>query len=214
MARSPTPPRPKRGPLGGFLYWSLVLGVWAAIFVVGFLAVFARDLPDTSTLASVQRQPSISYLDRSGALVAVRGSQEAPPVELDQLPPYVPAAFVAIEDRAVLPPLRLRPVGHGPGGGRRPAPSRRHAAGRLDHHPAAGPQPLPDARPDHPAQGPGADPGGLAGDQVLQEADPGALSEPGLFRRRRLWHRGGLAALFQQAGLAADRRRGGAAGRR
>ena len=99
MARSPTPPRPKRGPLGAFLYWSMVLGVWAAIFVVGFLAVFATDLPDTSSLSKVQRQPSISYLDRSGALVAVRGSEEAQAVDVDQLPLYVPAAFVAIEDR-------------------------------------------------------------------------------------------------------------------
>jgi penicillin-binding protein 1A len=92
-------PRARRTPLQAFLYWSLVLGVWGLIFIVGFLAVFATDLPDTSTLYTVQRQPSISYLDRSGALVAVRGSQASPPVDIDQLPPYVPAAFVAIEDR-------------------------------------------------------------------------------------------------------------------
>jgi penicillin-binding protein 1A len=85
--------------LQALLYWSVVLGVWGLIFIVGFLAVFATDLPDTSTLYNVQRQPSISYLDRSGALVAVRGSQESPPVDIDQLPPYVPAAFVSIEDR-------------------------------------------------------------------------------------------------------------------
>src|SRR6185312_14459828 len=54
---------------------------------------------DTSKLYDVKRQPSVSYLDRSGGLVAVRGSQYAPPVDLDKLPPYVPKAFVAIEDR-------------------------------------------------------------------------------------------------------------------
>jgi penicillin-binding protein 1A len=102
MARSPEPlerPRTRRTPLQAVFYWTLVLGVWGVIFVVAFLAVFATDLPDTSNLYSVKRQPSISYLDRSGALVAVRGSQESPPVDIDQLPPYVPAAFVAIEDR-------------------------------------------------------------------------------------------------------------------
>src|ERR1700739_4393721 len=88
-----------RTPLQAFLYWSVVLGVWGLIFVVGFLAVFATDLPDTSKLYDVKRQPSITYLDRSGAVVAVRGTQESPPVDIDQLPPYVPAAFVAIEDR-------------------------------------------------------------------------------------------------------------------
>src|SRR5579872_1720774 len=99
MARPPTAPKRKRGPLQALIYWTVVLGVWAAIFIVGFLAVFATDLPDTSKLYDVKRQPSISYLDRSGALVAVRGSQESPPVDIDQLPPYVPNAFIAIEDR-------------------------------------------------------------------------------------------------------------------
>jgi len=92
-------PRRGRTLLGGLVYWTLVLGVWCLIFLGGFLAVFATGLPDTSKLFEVQRQPSITYLDRSGAVVAVRGSQYAPPADIDKLPPYVPAAFIAIEDR-------------------------------------------------------------------------------------------------------------------
>jgi len=92
-------PRGRRTPLQALLYWSVVLFVWGLIFVVAFLAVFATDLPDTSKLYDVKRQPSITYLDRSGAVIAVRGSQYAPPADIDALPPYVPAAFVAIEDR-------------------------------------------------------------------------------------------------------------------
>lgn len=93
------PAKPQRTPLQALVYWGTVLGVWGLIFVVAFFAVFATDLPDTSKLYDVKRQPSINYLDRSGALLAVRGSQYAPPVDIDALPPYVPAAFVAIEDR-------------------------------------------------------------------------------------------------------------------
>jgi penicillin-binding protein 1A len=111
MANGPGAPRARRTPLQALLYWTLVLGVWGMIFIVGFLAVFATDLPDTSTLYDVKRQPSISYLDRSGALVAVRGSQESPPVDIDQLPPYVPAAFVAIEDRQFYHHLGFNPWG-------------------------------------------------------------------------------------------------------
>lgn len=93
------PQRPKRSALQALIYWTLVLGVWGLIFLVAFFAVFAVDLPDTSKLYDVKRQPSVSYLDRSGALLAVRGSQYAPPVDLDKLPPHVPKAFIAIEDR-------------------------------------------------------------------------------------------------------------------
>jgi penicillin-binding protein 1A len=88
-----------RTPLQSALYWSAVVGVWAAIILVVAVAILARDLPDTSKLYDIKRQPAISYLDRSGALIAVRGSQYAPPVDIDSLPAYVPAAFVAIEDR-------------------------------------------------------------------------------------------------------------------
>jgi penicillin-binding protein 1A len=94
-----TPAGPGRSLLGAVLYWTAVAGVWAAIFVVGLVFVFSRDLPDTSKLYEIHKQPSITYLDRSGALLGVRGSQYAPPVDLDKLPSYVPAAFVAIEDR-------------------------------------------------------------------------------------------------------------------
>jgi penicillin-binding protein 1A len=113
------PPRGPGGPFGGggrkgwsaFFYWSAVLGVWGLIFLVAFLAVFARGLPDTSRLYEIQRQPSISYLDRNGALISMRGSQQAPPVDLSKLPPYVPAAFISIEDRRFYHHPGFDPIG-------------------------------------------------------------------------------------------------------
>jgi penicillin-binding protein 1A len=104
------PPKRGRGLFGSIVYWGLVLGVWGAIFLVGFLAVFARDLPDTSRLYEVSRQPSISYLDRNGGLIAVRGSQEAPPADLERLPAYVPAAFIAIEDQQFYRHFGFNPI--------------------------------------------------------------------------------------------------------
>jgi penicillin-binding protein 1A len=104
-------PKPARSRTQAIVYWSAVTAVWGLIFVVGFLAVFATGLPDTSKLYQVQRTPSISYLDRSGALVAVRGSQFAPPVNLDELPPYVPDAFIAIEDRRFYHHFGFDPIG-------------------------------------------------------------------------------------------------------
>ena len=96
---SPGGGRASRTPLQAAAYWAAVVGVWLVIALVAFFAVFATDLPDTSHIFDVKRQPSITYLDRSGAFIAVRGSQFSPPVNLDELPPYVPAAFVAIEDK-------------------------------------------------------------------------------------------------------------------
>jgi penicillin-binding protein 1A len=62
-------------------------------------AALTAGLPDISALDEVRRKPTITYLDRSGAVLGVRGGQYAPPVDIDRLPAYVPNAFVSIEDR-------------------------------------------------------------------------------------------------------------------
>jgi len=103
--------KPRRSAWRRLLYWSAVLAVWGVIFLVVFFAVFARGLPDTSSLYNVDRQPSITYLDRNGALIATRGTQMAPPADLDALPDYVPAAFIAIEDRRFYNHPGFDPIG-------------------------------------------------------------------------------------------------------
>ena len=66
-----------------------------ALAIAAFLPT-GLDLPQ---LPEIKRAPQITYVDRSGVVLGVRGGQAAPPVDLAKLPPYVPAAFVAIEDR-------------------------------------------------------------------------------------------------------------------
>lgn len=89
----------KRTPLQQVFYWTAVAGVWGAIVVVIVLLGLAWDLPSISKLDKITRQPSVTYIDRTGAVLAVRGSQYAPGVDIDALPKYVPDAFVAIEDQ-------------------------------------------------------------------------------------------------------------------
>lgn len=55
--------------------------------------------PELPRLPEIKREPQVTYLDRSGAVIGVRGGRYAPPVDLGKVPAYVPAAFVAIEDR-------------------------------------------------------------------------------------------------------------------
>ncbi|MDZ4371131.1 MAG: PBP1A family penicillin-binding protein, partial [Phenylobacterium sp.] len=47
----------------------------------------------------ITRAPQVTYLDRSGGVIGVRGGRYGPPVDIAKLPAHVPAAFVAIEDR-------------------------------------------------------------------------------------------------------------------
>lgn len=68
----------------------------AAALAALSLSLPAPELPD---LPPIKRDAQITYVDRSGAVLGVRGGRYAPPVNLARLPAYVPAAFVAIEDR-------------------------------------------------------------------------------------------------------------------
>jgi penicillin-binding protein 1A len=68
----------------------------AAALAALSLALPTPQLPD---LPPIRRDPQVTYLDRSGQVLGVRGGRFAPPVDLARLPAYVPAAFVSIEDR-------------------------------------------------------------------------------------------------------------------
>lgn len=62
------------------------------------LALAAQG-PELPRMPAIQRQPQITYLDRNGAVIGVRGGRYAPPVDVTKLPKHVPGAIVAIEDR-------------------------------------------------------------------------------------------------------------------
>ena len=56
-------------------------------------------LPERAALFAVNRAPGIRFQDREGRVIAVRGPRYGERITLDQLPEYVPQAFLAAEDR-------------------------------------------------------------------------------------------------------------------
>ena len=81
--------------------------------MIPLVAALTLALPqvDIPKLPPIVRDPQITYLDRSGAVIGVRGGRYGPPVDLAKLPKYVPAAFVAIEDRRFYEHSGFDPVG-------------------------------------------------------------------------------------------------------
>ncbi len=77
-----------------------VIGViWGGV-ALGFVALwFTWDMPDPATAITQTRRPAILLLDPAGRLVARFGDAAGDVVLPAALPPYVPAAFIAIEDR-------------------------------------------------------------------------------------------------------------------
>jgi penicillin-binding protein 1A len=69
--------------------------------VIGLVAAVSLAIPQVEIpqLPPITRDPQVTFLDRNGLTIGVRGGRYAPPVDIAKLPAYVPAAFVAIEDK-------------------------------------------------------------------------------------------------------------------
>jgi penicillin-binding protein 1A len=98
-SRSGAKRRSKRINVGRLFYWSAVLGLWAGIAVVGVIVWAGAHLPPIQSLEIPKRPPTIQIVGIDGAVLATRGEMAGANVALKDLPPYLPKAFIAIEDR-------------------------------------------------------------------------------------------------------------------
>jgi penicillin-binding protein 1A len=93
------------------VYAGLVLCLWGVIAVGGVVAYYASQLPPIDQLTVPKRPPNIAIMASDGSLLANRGETGGRTVTLKELPPYLPKAFVAIEDRRFYDHFGIDPVG-------------------------------------------------------------------------------------------------------
>jgi penicillin-binding protein 1A len=112
-SRKPQKPQRRRGGsiVRRLFYFATVLGLWAVIAVAGIVAYYASQLPPIDQLAVPKRPPNIAILAADGSLLANRGEMGGGTVKIKELPPYLPNAFVAIEDRRFYEHFGVDPVG-------------------------------------------------------------------------------------------------------
>jgi penicillin-binding protein 1A len=100
-----------RSLFGKLVYAGLVLCLWGIIGVGGVVAYYASQLPPIDQLTVPKRPPNIAIMASDGSLLANRGETGGRTVSLKELPPYLPKAFVAIEDRRFYDHFGIDPVG-------------------------------------------------------------------------------------------------------
>jgi penicillin-binding protein 1A len=89
----------RRAVLWFLARWSMVGVIWTGFFALLFLAWCAYDLPGPERLNELKRQPSVTVVAADGSLIASYGDLYGDSVRLADLPPYLPAAVLATEDR-------------------------------------------------------------------------------------------------------------------
>src|SRR5438552_18988151 len=102
--------RSRRG-LVRLFYWGVVLGLWAAIALVGVIVWVGAHLPPIQELEIPKRPPTIEITGFDGSVLATRREVPGANVSLRVLPPYLPKAFIAIEDRRFYSHYGVDPLG-------------------------------------------------------------------------------------------------------
>jgi penicillin-binding protein 1A len=106
-----SPEKKRRSLIGRAFYWATVLGLWGFIALCGLIAFHASKLPPIDQLAVPKRPPNIAILGSDGSLLANRGETGGREVTLNELPKYLPQAFIAIEDHRFYSHWGIDPIG-------------------------------------------------------------------------------------------------------
>jgi penicillin-binding protein 1A len=107
------PPRRKKKPTPTWPYAIGLLFAWGLIFGGVIYSHWISDLPDVNGLLAHGPSRDITVLDMRGHLIARRGLTHGEMVAVNDLPAYVPNAFIAIEDRRFRDHFGIDPIGMG-----------------------------------------------------------------------------------------------------
>jgi len=104
------PPKPRKRR-ATWPYVLLMLGGWCVIGGGIFLSHYLSGLPDVRNLMISGPSQDITILDVHHRLIARRGLTQGRIVRVEDLPDYVPNAFIAIEDRRFRSHWGVDPIG-------------------------------------------------------------------------------------------------------
>jgi penicillin-binding protein 1A len=99
------------GFLMGLLWWGFVACLWGGLAVIGVIVYYGAQLPASNTWAVPERPPNIRILAADGSLISNRGQTGGEAITLRELPQYVPAAFIASEDKRFMSHFGVDPIG-------------------------------------------------------------------------------------------------------
>ena len=87
--------------------WRWALGILVALIIASIIGYFEAkaylfkglpSLPNKEAMWEMNLKPNITLLDKDGAVLGHRGPRIGRPLKLDEMPRYLPYAFLAIED--------------------------------------------------------------------------------------------------------------------
>ncbi len=107
-------PAPTRNPvkrlIGRPAYYFFSVCFWILAAISSVFAFYGAQLPSSDTWSVPDRPPNVRIIDQEGNLIANRGKMGGEVVRLAQMPPFLPQAVVAIEDRRFFSHFGIDPI--------------------------------------------------------------------------------------------------------
>ncbi len=99
--KSARPPRQRPRKRWGWLAvkWLMVAGIWLGVIAAGVVAWYLADLPDVDDALASVRRPSVTVKAADGSVLATSGDVYGATLQVADLPPALPLAVLATEDR-------------------------------------------------------------------------------------------------------------------
>ncbi|MES2729225.1 MAG: PBP1A family penicillin-binding protein [Pseudomonadota bacterium] len=112
MARRKTQKLPRIAtPVGRLVQWGIALALWGVLLVCLILLWYAREIPAITQQATFERRPSVTVLANDGSVITRYGDMKGETLSVDDLPPHLVQAILAVEDRRFYYHFGIDPIG-------------------------------------------------------------------------------------------------------
>ncbi len=91
--------------------WCFVAGIWGSIFMILLLGWYGAELPKLTQKADFERRATLTIKAYDGTIISRYGDLKGNTVALSDLPPHIPQAVIAIEDRRFYSHFGIDPIG-------------------------------------------------------------------------------------------------------
>ncbi len=98
-------------PVGRLVQWGVALTLWGALLATFIVLWYAREIPQITQQATFERRPSVTVLANDGSVITRYGDMKGETLSVNDLPPHLIQAILAVEDRRFYYHFGIDPIG-------------------------------------------------------------------------------------------------------
>ncbi len=111
MKRRKTQTQHAPSSIGRLVQWGIALILWGVLLVTLIVLWYGQEIPKITQQATFERRPSVTILANDGSVITRYGDLKGEALNVDDLPPHLVQAILAVEDRRFYYHFGIDPIG-------------------------------------------------------------------------------------------------------